>query len=123
MHLKNAKEIYVKVERGAMLFSNSFLDRRNYDVTDSIGIYISDKSSDSKIINIQARDIKTFTVCSGGSIFYINCHAWVVNILTDTVYCEYSKSAFFIGCYADTYNTVFNATNSSAIMWTNGTLF
>ena len=123
MHLKNAKEIYVKVERGSILFSDSFLDRRNYDIIDSVGIYISANSSDSKIINIQARDIKTFTLCGGGSIFYINCHAWLVNILIDTIYCEYSSNAFFIGCYADTYNTVFKAFSGSAIMWTNGTLF
>ena len=123
MHLLNAKENYVDVQRGAIIFKNSFLDRRDYSITDSVGINITGKSSDSKISDIQARDIKIFTKCNGGSIFYRNCHAWLVNILTNTVFCEYSKGAFFDDCYADTYNIVFKAYSGNAIIWSNGTFY
>lgn len=123
IHLINAKNVYINIERGALILNGAFLDKRNYNLTDSIGIKITQYASDSKISNVQARDIKTFIVNGGASNFFMNCHAWLVNILRNTIFCEYSKPAIFDNCYPDTYNTIFKAANGSQIMFTNCNLF
>ena len=123
MHLLNAKEKYLNIERGSIIFKNSFLDRRNYSITNSTGIYIGSNSSDSKISDVQARDVSIFTNCGGNSVYYRNCHAWLVNILNDTVFCKYSRTAIFSDCYPDTYNTVLEGYTNNIVMFIGGTIF
>lgn len=107
--LKNAKEKYVNVVNGNIIVYGLYLDKRLYNYPNTIGIYISPTSSDSKINSVYMRDVKKAVVCEGGSCFFHQVHAYMLksDLISGSIFMTLSQNVNISDCYSDTYNIGF----------------
>ena len=97
---------------GQVFINGLFIDRRMYNYR-NIGIQLN--MSDNKLENVRIRDSYKAVVINGASTFCINVHPWMINEALPGSICFECNSShnYFIGCYADTYETSFKFTTTS----------